>query len=128
MDTVSKECANLLGHDPVMTLDRAHPEDPWMSDLGRQSAHERDLSGHAVDDRRVRDPHSEATTDPGRVREPESPAQAGEITAVLGPNGAGKTTTIEVLEGFRRPDGGRPSTQQLRACEHRAAVPALYYP
>ncbi len=34
-------------------------------------------------------------------------APAGAITAVLGPNGAGKTTTIEVLEGFRRPDGGQ---------------------
>ncbi len=31
----------------------------------------------------------------------------GEIVAVLGPNGAGKTTLIEILEGFRRPSGGR---------------------
>ena len=31
---------------------------------------------------------------------------AGSLTALLGPNGAGKTTTIEILEGFRRPDGG----------------------
>ena len=30
----------------------------------------------------------------------------GEIFAVLGPNGAGKTTTVEILEGFRRRDGG----------------------
>jgi ABC-2 type transport system ATP-binding protein len=30
----------------------------------------------------------------------------GEIFAFLGPNGAGKTTTVEILEGFRRPDGG----------------------
>ena len=30
----------------------------------------------------------------------------GEIFALLGPNGAGKTTTVEVLEGFRRRDGG----------------------
>lgn len=30
----------------------------------------------------------------------------GEIFALLGPNGAGKTTTIEVLEGYRRRDGG----------------------
>ena len=42
--------SNLLGHDPVMTLDRAHPEDLRVSDLGRQRAHERDLGGHAVDD------------------------------------------------------------------------------
>ena len=32
--------------------------------------------------------------------------EAGEIFAFLGPNGAGKTTTVEILEGFRRRDGG----------------------
>ena len=31
----------------------------------------------------------------------------GEIVAILGPNGAGKTTTVEIIEGYRRPDGGR---------------------
>ncbi|MGP1674894.1 MAG: ABC transporter ATP-binding protein [Candidatus Limnocylindrales bacterium] len=31
----------------------------------------------------------------------------GEIIAILGPNGAGKTTTVEMIEGYRRPDGGR---------------------
>lgn len=30
----------------------------------------------------------------------------GEVFVLLGPNGAGKTTTIEVLEGYRTPDGG----------------------
>ena len=30
----------------------------------------------------------------------------GEIFAFLGPNGAGKTTTVEILEGYRRRDGG----------------------
>jgi ABC-2 type transport system ATP-binding protein len=30
----------------------------------------------------------------------------GEIFALLGPNGAGKTTTIEILEGYRKADGG----------------------
>lgn len=30
----------------------------------------------------------------------------GEILALLGPNGAGKTTTVEILEGYRRRDGG----------------------
>jgi ABC-2 type transport system ATP-binding protein len=33
----------------------------------------------------------------------------GEVFALLGPNGAGKTTTVEILEGFRRRDGGRVS-------------------
>jgi ABC-2 type transport system ATP-binding protein len=32
--------------------------------------------------------------------------EPGTITALLGPNGAGKTSTVEVLEGFRRPQGG----------------------
>ena len=30
----------------------------------------------------------------------------GEIFAFLGPNGAGKTTAVEILEGFRKRDGG----------------------
>jgi ABC-2 type transport system ATP-binding protein len=30
----------------------------------------------------------------------------GELFALLGPNGAGKTTTVEILEGYRPPDGG----------------------
>ncbi|NYG07042.1 ABC-2 type transport system ATP-binding protein [Phycicoccus badiiscoriae] len=32
--------------------------------------------------------------------------ERGEVFALLGPNGAGKTTTVEILEGFRRRDGG----------------------
>ena len=34
---------------------------------------------------------------------------AGELVALLGPNGAGKTTTVEIIEGYRRADGGRTS-------------------
>ena len=30
---------------------------------------------------------------------------SGEVFGLLGPNGAGKTT-VEILEGYRRPDGG----------------------
>jgi ABC-2 type transport system ATP-binding protein len=30
----------------------------------------------------------------------------GEVVAMLGPNGAGKTTTVEIIEGYRRADGG----------------------
>jgi ABC-2 type transport system ATP-binding protein len=33
----------------------------------------------------------------------------GEVFALLGPNGAGKTTTVEVLEGYRKRDGGEVS-------------------
>jgi ABC-2 type transport system ATP-binding protein len=32
--------------------------------------------------------------------------QPGEVFGLLGPNGAGKTTTVEILEGYRRSDGG----------------------
>jgi len=31
---------------------------------------------------------------------------AGELVALLGPNGAGKTTLVEIVEGYRRGDGG----------------------
>ncbi len=34
---------------------------------------------------------------------------AGEVFGLLGPNGAGKTTTVEILEGYRRRDGGSAS-------------------
>lgn len=35
--------------------------------------------------------------------------EKGEIFALLGPNGAGKTTTVEILEGYRKRDGGEVS-------------------
>src|SRR5260370_10748295 len=35
--------------------------------------------------------------------------QQGEVFGLRGPNGAGKTTTVEVLEGYRAPDGGSVS-------------------
>jgi ABC-2 type transport system ATP-binding protein len=35
--------------------------------------------------------------------------ETGEVFALLGPNGAGKTTTVEILEGYRRRDGGEVS-------------------
>lgn len=49
-------------------------------------------------------------------------AQAGQITAILGPNGAGKTTTVEVLEGFRRADGGRTRVLGLDPRSDHAAL------
>ena len=33
--------------------------------------------------------------------------ESGEVFGLLGPNGAGKTTIIEILEGYRRRDGGQ---------------------
>ncbi len=41
------------------------------------------------------------------VRDLSFDVRRGEIFALLGPNGAGKTTTIEILEGYRVPDGGQ---------------------
>jgi len=35
--------------------------------------------------------------------------ETGEVFALLGPNGTGKTTTVEILEGYRRRDGGEVS-------------------
>jgi ABC-2 type transport system ATP-binding protein len=35
--------------------------------------------------------------------------QEGQVFALLGPNGAGKTTTVEILEGYRKRDGGAVS-------------------
>jgi ABC-2 type transport system ATP-binding protein len=40
------------------------------------------------------------------VREVSFTIGEGETVAILGPNGAGKSTTLEILEGFRRRDGG----------------------
>ncbi len=37
----------------------------------------------------------------------------GEVFGLLGPNGAGKTTTVEILEGLRKPDGGRATVLGL---------------
>jgi ABC-2 type transport system ATP-binding protein len=41
------------------------------------------------------------------VNEVRFAVRRGEVFGLLGPNGAGKTTTIEMLEGLRKPDGGR---------------------
>jgi len=40
------------------------------------------------------------------VRGIEFEVQRGEVFGLLGPNGAGKTTTVEILEGYRKRDGG----------------------
>jgi ABC-2 type transport system ATP-binding protein len=46
----------------------------------------------------------------------------GEIVALLGPNGAGKTTTVEIVEGYRDPDGG---TARVLGLDPRKGGPAL---
>ena len=43
------------------------------------------------------------------VRGIDLEVRAGEIFAFLGPNGAGKTTTVEILEGYRKRNGGEVS-------------------
>ena len=40
------------------------------------------------------------------VRGIDFDVERGEVFGLLGPNGAGKTTTVEILEGYRRRDGG----------------------
>jgi ABC-2 type transport system ATP-binding protein len=53
-------------------------------------------------------------------------ARRGEVTALLGPNGAGKTSTVEVLEGYRRPDGGTARVLGLDpVADHRRLVPQV---
>jgi ABC-2 type transport system ATP-binding protein len=52
---------------------------------------------------------SELTKSYGRVealRGVSFEVAEGEVFGLLGPNGAGKTTTVEILEGYRRRDGG----------------------
>jgi ABC-2 type transport system ATP-binding protein len=46
---------------------------------------------------------------------------SGEVFGLLGPNGAGKTTTVEILEGYRRPDGGEAT---VLGVDPRLAGPA----
>jgi ABC-2 type transport system ATP-binding protein len=40
------------------------------------------------------------------VRGIDFEVRSGEVFGLLGPNGAGKTTTVEILEGYRKRDGG----------------------
>jgi ABC-2 type transport system ATP-binding protein len=40
------------------------------------------------------------------VRGIDFDVERGEVFGLLGPNGAGKTTTVEILEGYRKRDGG----------------------
>ncbi len=47
------------------------------------------------------------------VKDLDLEIQRGEVFALLGPNGAGKTTTVEILEGYRRRDGGEVSVLGL---------------
>jgi ABC-2 type transport system ATP-binding protein len=48
----------------------------------------------------------------------------GECFALLGPNGAGKTTTVEIIEGYRRADGGEVRVLGLDPSRDRAALRA----
>jgi len=48
--------------------------------------------------------------------------KSGKIFALLGPNGAGKTTTVEILEGYRRRDGGEVSVLGYDPGRDRAKI------
>jgi ABC-2 type transport system ATP-binding protein len=52
------------------------------------------------------------------VRGIDFTVERGEVFGLLGPNGAGKTTTVEILEGYRRRDGG---TAQVLGVDPAAA-------
>ncbi|MGI8607884.1 MAG: ABC transporter ATP-binding protein [Candidatus Dormibacteria bacterium] len=47
------------------------------------------------------------------VRDVSFAVEDGEIVAILGPNGAGKTTTLEILEGYRKRDGGEVTVLEV---------------
>jgi ABC-2 type transport system ATP-binding protein len=47
--------------------------------------------------------------------------EAGEVFGLLGPNGAGKTTTVEILEGYRKRDGG---TVEVLGADPESAGPS----
>jgi predicted ABC-type transport system involved in lysophospholipase L1 biosynthesis ATPase subunit len=49
----------------------------------------------------------------------------GEVFALLGPNGAGKTTTVEILEGYRRRDGGQVRVLGHDPGQERAKIKPL---
>jgi ABC-2 type transport system ATP-binding protein len=51
-------------------------------------------------------------------------AARGELVALLGPNGAGKTTTVEIVEGYRRADGGSVRVLGLDSAAGGAALRA----
>jgi len=46
----------------------------------------------------------------------------GQVFALLGPNGAGKTTIVEILEGYRRRDGGEVAVLGLDPERQRAKL------
>ncbi|TMI71520.1 MAG: ABC transporter ATP-binding protein [Bacillati bacterium ANGP1] len=48
--------------------------------------------------------------------------ESGEVFGILGPNGAGKTTTLEIMEGLRRPDGGRAVVDGVDVQHHPREV------
>lgn len=65
------------------------------------------FSGTAVQIRGLRKTYRTAQTVKHAVDGLDLEIRSGEIFAILGPNGAGKSTTVEILEGFRRRDGGQ---------------------
>ncbi len=56
------------------------------------------------------------------VRDLSFSVRPGEVFALLGPNGAGKTTTVEILEGYRTPDGGTARVLGLDPIRDGAAL------
>lgn len=62
----------------------------------------RDVSDVAIEVRGLRKSYGDFEA----VKGIDFEVRRGEVFGLLGPNGAGKTTTVEILEGYRRRDGG----------------------
>ena len=89
------------GRAPARLLgDRARARRPG-DRLPDGRAH-RDRAVTAISVRGLRKSYGEVEA----VRGIDFDVQAGEVFGLLGPNGAGKTTTVEILEGYRKRDGG----------------------
>ncbi len=56
------------------------------------------------------------------VRGVDFTIETGEVFGLLGPNGAGKTTTVEILEGYRKRDGG-----EVRVLGHDPERPGPHF-
>ena len=51
--------------------------------------------------------------------------EEGEVFGLLGPNGAGKTTTVEILEGYRKRDGGDVTVLGMVTAEPVFCMPGI---
>ena len=112
------ETVVVVGHQPDCSQIAAaltggpEPAFPPGAMLAIELPNERDRRPRPAQDRTARSRRCAGST---------SRSQRGEVFGLLGPNGAGKTTTVEILEGYRKRDGGEvevlgvdPATRRRR--------------